>query len=161
LARMVYIGGKPPVERRAVARGKILLRTQTLDAIRSKDVKKGDVIAAAQLAGIQAAKHCPDIVPLCHPVPLTLVEVSLALEKDGVRAGCEVRAHYRTGVEMEALCGVTGALLCVWDMVKYLEKDGSGNYPDAAISDIRVLIKEKGAAQAAERTPLKRTRSRQ
>jgi cyclic pyranopterin phosphate synthase len=145
LARMVDIGEKPSVERRAVAEGRILLGRAALAAIRKGEVKKGDVIPAAQLAGIQAAKRCPDIVPLCHPVPLTSVSVDLTVEKDGVRCCCDVRARYRTGVEMEALCGVAGALLCVWDMVKYLEKDATGNYPATAIADIRVLSKQKGS----------------
>jgi len=144
LARMVDIGDKPSVSRRARASGRILLREGTVAAIRGGRIKKGDVLQAAQLAGIQAAKRCPDIVPLCHPVPLTSVEVGLEAGKGGVRASCDVRADYRTGVEMEALCGVSGALLCVWDMVKYLEKDGTGNYPTTAIVDIRVLSKQKG-----------------
>jgi cyclic pyranopterin phosphate synthase len=147
---MVYIGEKPSVERRAVASGRIILGRNTLDAIRKGDMKKGDVLSAAQLAGIQAAKRCPDIVPLCHPVPLTSVDVSLDVGDGCVRATCEVRAEYRTGVEMEALCGVAGALLCVWDMVKYLEKDDTGNYPFASITDIRVLSKEKGNPESGE-----------
>jgi cyclic pyranopterin phosphate synthase len=157
LARMVYIGGKPSVERRAVAEGRILLGKATLDAIRRREIKKGDVFSASQLAGIQAAKRCPDIVPLCHPVPLTSIDVSLDIQDGSVNATCEVRANYRTGVEMEALCGVAGALLCVWDMVKYLEKDDTGNYPSAAISGIRVLSKEKGEPGAGEGTKRKIT----
>jgi cyclic pyranopterin phosphate synthase len=149
---MAYIGGKPSVERRALAAGRIILKRGTLDAIRRGAIKKGDVIGAAQLAGIQAAKRCPDIVPLCHPIPLTSVDVSLELDRHGVRASCQVRAEYRTGVEMEALCGVAGALLCVWDMVKYLEKDNTGNYPSTAISDIRVLSKKKGGPARGART---------
>jgi len=158
LARMVYIGGKPSVERRALAAGRIILKRGTLDAIRKGAIKKGDVIGAAQLAGILAAKRCPDMVPLCHPIPLTSVDVSLELDRHGVRASCEVRAEYRTGVEMEALCGVAGALLCVWDMVKYLEKDDTGNYPSTAITDIRVLSKEKGGPARGAGT--KRTASK-
>jgi len=160
LARMVYIGGKPSVERRALASGRIILKRETLDAIRKGDIKKGDVLQAAQLAGIQAAKRCPDIVPLCHPVPLTSVDVSLEHEDDGIRASCDVRADYRTGVEMEALCGVAGALLCVWDMVKYIEKDATGNYPSAAITDIRVLSKEKGEPAPGKRAGGKMAASR-
>jgi len=144
LARMVDIGGKPPVARRAQASGCILLKKETLDAIRIGEIEKGDVLQAAQLAGIQAAKRCPEIVPLCHPIPLTSVEVELGLEEDGVRALCDVRAEYRTGVEMEALCGVAGALLCIWDMVKYLEKDRTGNYPSTSIAGIRIVSKQKG-----------------
>ena len=144
MAKMVDIGDKPAVERLAVAEGRIILQAGTLGAIRSGRVKKGDVLAAAQLAGIQAAKRTAEFVPLCHQVPLTSLAVELAVEADGVRVRCEARARYGTGVEMEALCGCTGALLCVWDMVKYLEKDSSGNYPSTAISDIHVIRKVKG-----------------
>lgn len=160
MARMADIGEKPSVERRAVAQGRISLGPATLDTIRKGQLKKGDVVGAAQLAGIQAAKRCPDIVPLCHPVPLTSVSVELALEKDGIRCSCAVKANYRTGVEMEALCGVAGALLCVWDMVKYLEKDATGNYPFAAITDIRVLSKEKGEPAKGAGTKRKMTEFR-
>lgn len=153
MARMVDIGGKPAVERLAVARGHIRLRAGTVGAIRKGAVRKGDVLAAAQLSGIQAAKRTPDIVPLCHPVPLTSLAVELSLEPGGVSVRCEARARYGTGVEMEALCGVAGALLCVWDMVKYLEKDPTGNYPDTAIGDIRVLRKTKGKAIAGREKP--------
>lgn len=142
---MVDVGEKPFAQRRAVAQGRIILGKRTLEAIRKGEVKKGDVLGAAQLAGIQAAKRCPDIVPLCHPVPLTGISVDLDVERYGLKCTCVVQADYRTGVEMEALCGVAGALLCVWDMVKYLEKDATGNYPATAIADIRVLSKEKGS----------------
>jgi len=152
LARMVDIGGKPAVERLAVAAGRIRLRAATVEAIRQHKIKKGDVLAAAQLAGIQAAKRTADIVPLCHPVPLTSLAVELSLYAGGVSVRCESRARYGTGVEMEALCGVAGALLCVWDMVKYLEKDKTGNYPATAIEEIRVLRKVKGKAGANRRT---------
>jgi len=152
LARMVDIGGKPAVERLAVAEGRIRLRAATVEAIRQNKVKKGDVLSAAQLSGIQAAKRTADIVPLCHPIPLSSLAVELSLDAGGVSVRCESRARYGTGVEMEALCGVAGALLCVWDMVKYLEKDGSGNYPGTAIEGIRVLRKVKGKAGAGRRT---------
>ena len=149
MARMVDIGDKPAVERLAVAEGRIGLKAGTLEAIRKGTVKKGDVLAAAQLAGIQAAKMTPDIVPLCHQVPLSSLAVELSVEAEGVRVRCEARARFGTGVEMEALCGCAGALLCVWDMVKYLEKDASGNYPSTAISDIHVIRKVKGATARA------------
>ncbi len=144
MARMVDIGDKPAVERLAVAAGRIRLRAATVGAIRRKRVKKGDVLAAAQLAGIQAAKRTPELVPLCHQVPLSSLAVELSLDEGGVSVRCEARARHGTGVEMEALVGVAGALLCVWDMVKYLEKDPTGNYPATAIEEIRVLRKVKG-----------------
>ncbi len=151
MARMVDIGDKPAVERLAVAEGRIHLRAATVEAIRKNAVKKGDVPGAAQLAGIQAAKRTAEIVPLCHQVPLSSLAVELSVDGSGVRVRCEARARYGTGVEMEALCGCAGALLCVWDMVKYLEKDRSGNYPGTAIEEIRVLSKVKGAAASGRR----------
>jgi len=145
MARMIDIGDKPAVERMAVAEGLVRLKPETLDAIRKGAVKKGDVLGAAQLAGIQAAKRTAELIPLCHPVPLTSLAVELLVTEDCVRARCEARARWGTGVEMEALCGVSGALLCVWDMVKYLEKDTTGNYPSTAIEGIRVVQKVKGS----------------
>jgi len=144
LVRMVDIGGKPRVMRQALAEGRILLQPRTLEKIRHGLIKKGDVISASQLAGIQAAKRTSDLIPLCHPVPLSGVLVEVIPERDGVRCTCEVSAVYSTGVEMEALTGVAGALLCVWDMVKYLEKDKTGNYPNTSVQGIRVLLKKKG-----------------
>ena len=156
MARMVDIGDKPAVERLAVAEGRIGLKAGTLEAIRKGKVKKGDVLAAAQLAGIQTAKKAADIVPLCHQVPLSSLAVELSVESDGVRARCEARARFGTGVEMEALCGCAGALLCVWDMVKYLEKDATGNYPSTVIDGIHVIRKVKGATARARPSPRER-----
>jgi cyclic pyranopterin phosphate synthase len=141
---MVDIGGKEIVERVATAEGVLVLRTSTLDAIRANQVKKGDVIGASKLAGIQAAKATSTILPLCHQIPLTSIELDLSVEKNGLRVSCTVSAHYSTGVEMEALVGVAAALLNAWDMVKYLEKDSDGQYPETSIREVRVVKKLKG-----------------
>lgn len=141
---MVDITEKQPVFRRACARGAIRLRESTIEAIRSGRVKKGDVLATARLAGILAAKDTPRLIPMCHPIPLTGLEIKFELKQERVEAEVTVTSLGRTGVEMEALTGVSAALLNIWDMVKYLEKDESGNYPDTVIEEIIVTKKEKG-----------------
>ncbi len=148
---MVDIGTKPAVRRIAVAEGRLRLRLTTVQAIRAGRVAKGSVIAAAELAGMLAVKRTPDLIPLCHPIPLTRAAVRVVPEAGGVRATCEVEATYRTGVEMESLTGVTIALLTVWDMVKALEKDATGNYPEARINGVRVVSKVKGRARGGRR----------
>lgn len=141
---MVDVGGKPLVRRTATATGFIRLRTGTVGAVRRGRVKKGDVAACAKVAAVLAVKNTPSIVPLCHPVPVTKVDVEVTPEEGGVSVTCTVDATYRTGVEMEALTGVAAALLTVWDMVKYLEKDRDGQYPFTGIESIRVVEKRKG-----------------
>ncbi len=143
MTKMVNIEGKEIVTRTAVAEGKIILSRKTISAVKGKKVKKGDVLTISQIAGIQAAKDTANILPLCHQIPLLLVDVNLKIQKDGIVARTTVIADYRTGVEMEALVGTTAALLSVWDMVKYLEKDKDGQYPMTSISEIRVLSKKK------------------
>jgi len=144
LKGMVDIGKKEVVRRKAVASGKIMLSEKSIDAIRSGTVKKGDVLEAAKIAAIQAVKSTPDIVPYCHPIPIESIQVEFKIAEDSLTCAVEVNAHYKTGVEMEALTGVSAALLTVWDMVKYLEKDEKGQYPSTRITDIKVVTKEKG-----------------
>ncbi len=144
MAKMVDVGGKDVVKREATAEGRLALKRSTVQAVQSGTVKKGDVVTASKLAGIQAAKSTSSILPLCHQIPLTSAEVEVFPEGEALRCTCTVRAEYRTGVEMEALVGVTVALLNAWDMVKYLEKDAAGQYPDAKIVDVRVISKRKG-----------------
>ena len=144
MARMVDVGEKEFVKREATAEGLLVLKRSTVETISAGTVKKGDVVTASKLAGIQAAKATSSIIPLCHQIPLTSAEVQVSPEGDRLRCTCTVRADYRTGVEMEALVGVTAALLNAWDMVKYLEKDDAGQYPDARITDVRVVSKKKG-----------------
>ena len=143
LAGMVDITDKPPVFRTATATGCIRLKRSTVEAISSGNIKKGDVLTVAQLAAILAAKDTPRSIPLCHPIPLTGLDVNFELEGDLVRATVRVTSLGKTGVEMEALTGVSAALLNVWDMVKYLEKDETGNYPNTQIEMIRVAEKRK------------------
>ncbi|MDF0592885.1 cyclic pyranopterin monophosphate synthase MoaC [Methanotrichaceae archaeon M04Ac] len=141
---MVEITKKPAVGRRAVATGTIRLREETVEAIRRGEVKKGDVLTVARVAAIQAVKETPRTIPMCHPIPITGVEVDFQMEPDRISATVSVASVGRTGVEMEALVGVSAALLNVWDMVKYREKDGTGNYPTTCIEEIRVVEKRKG-----------------
>ena len=144
MARMVDVSEKEVVWRSAVAEGRLKLSPHTIETIADGAVKKGDVFTSSKLAGIQAAKATPGILPLCHQIPLTSVEVELDIDGHDLVARCTVSAEYRTGVEMEALMGVTVALLNAWDMVKYLEKNETGQYPDTVITGIRVLKKQKG-----------------
>jgi cyclic pyranopterin phosphate synthase len=144
LAGMVDITEKPPLFRRATAQGTIRLRESTIKAIIAGNVKKGDVLTTARLAAILAVKDTPRLIPLCHPIPITGLDVFFDLEEVRVRATVTVTSVGKTGVEMEALTGVSIALLNVWDMVKYLEKDETGNYPETEIEKIRVLQKMKG-----------------
>ena len=144
MARIVDIGRKPDVRRRAVASGTIRLRPATVAAIRAGNVEKGDALAAAEVAGLHAMKAVWQVLPHCHPVPITSASVSFDVGRDRVVCTTSVEATYKTGVEMEALYGATVALLTVWDMVKPLEKDVGGQYPTARIEAVRVLRKEKG-----------------
>lgn len=139
------VSAKPVVAREAVAEGFLRLQPSTLAALREGKLPKGDPFPVARVAGILAAKRTPDTIPLCHPIPLSAIDVDLTAEERGVRARASVKAEWRTGVEMEALCAVSAALLTVWDMAKALEKDATGNYPDTAIEAIRVLRKSKGS----------------
>lgn len=144
LAGMVDITAKPPLFRKATASGTIRLKESTIEDIKAGQVKKGDVLTTARLAAILAVKDTPRLIPLCHPIPITGLEVTFELEKERVRATVTVTSVGKTGVEMEALTGAAVALLNVWDMVKYLEKDETGNYPETEIEGIRVLQKRKG-----------------
>jgi cyclic pyranopterin phosphate synthase len=146
LAGMVEITGKPEVFRRARARGSIRLKETTIEAIKSGRVKKGDVLATARLTAILAVKETPRLIPLCHPIPITGVDVEFELGIKTIQATVTVTSVGKTGVEMEALTGVSVALLNVWDMIKYLEKDETGNYPETMIEEIRVATKEKAIA---------------
>ncbi|AEH61745.1 molybdenum cofactor biosynthesis protein C [Methanosalsum zhilinae DSM 4017] len=141
---MVDISDKNTVTRQATATGVIVLSRQTIDRIRKGLVEKGNVFSTARIAAILAVKRTPEIIPMCHQIPISSVDVDLTIEGETVRSTVEVRSNARTGVEMEALNGVSTALLTVWDMVKSAEKDSSGNYPDTVINDIRVVRKTKG-----------------
>lgn len=150
MARMIDISRKPEVRRRARARGSIRLKPSTVRAIKSNRVPKGDPLAAAEIAALQAIKATWQVLPHTHPIPLTSAAVEFTMVRDHVIATAEVEATYKTGVEMEALYGVTVALLTVWDMVKALEKDARGQYPFVRLEDVRVLQKEKGRARRGD-----------
>lgn len=122
--RMVDVGAKPVTDRVAIARGEIHMQGSTLDLIRAGHLKKGDVLAAAQIAGIMAAKRTAELIPLCHPLRLTKVDIEFALEDTlpGVVITALAEAHAETGVEMEALTAVSIAALTIYDMAKSAEK---------------------------------------
>ncbi|GIW72262.1 MAG: cyclic pyranopterin monophosphate synthase accessory protein 3 [Planctomycetota bacterium] len=137
-ARMVDIGDKPETERRATAYARVELRPATLAQICARGTPKGDLFAVARLAGILGAKRTPDLIPLCHPLPLSCVEVAIEPEGEAalaIRCTCATRA--RTGVEMEAMTGAALAALAVYDMVKGLDRA-------AAIAEVRLLEKSGG-----------------
>lgn len=143
-AVMVDVSEKEIVDRRAIASGEILLSDSTIERIKNGTVEKGNVLSTARTAAILGVKRTPELVPMCHQIPITGVDVNFTFEKNSLVANVEVRSLGRTGVEMEALTGVSVALLTVWDMVKSIEKDNTGNYPHTSIRNIRVLEKVKG-----------------
>lgn len=136
-ARMVDVSGKQVTVRTATAAGRVLMNAATVAALRDGTVPKGDALAVARIAGIQGAKRTPDLIPLCHPIGLSSVDVHATVVDDGVELVATVRTNDRTGVEMEALTAVSVAGLAVIDMVKALDKT-------AVITDIRVLAKSGG-----------------
>ena len=140
---MVEVGEKPNQKRKAIAIGRIILSENTIKLIENEEIKKGNVLTTAQIAGIQAVKNTSSMIPLCHPLPLTGIEIDFDVKKTEIWAKCSVNMAGKTGVEMEALTGVSLALLTIWDMVKAVEKDEDGQYPDTRISDIQVIKKEK------------------
>ncbi len=145
---MVDVGGKPEVLREAVAEGFIKLRNETVERIRTGRVEKGDVFDVARVAAVLAAKRTSELVPLCHPLRLTDVEVGLeVVDDERVRTEVTVRAVERTGVEMEALVAASVALLTIWDMVKQYEKDEDGQYPVTRVEGVRVVRKVKKDAE--------------
>lgn len=140
---MVEVGAKPNQKRRAIASGKIFLDENTIKMIQNEEIKKGNVLTTAQIAAIQAVKNTSSIIPLCHPLSLTGIEVDFDVDSTFITCICTVNTLGKTGVEMEAITGVSVGLLTIWDMVKAVEKDDDGQYPDTRISEIKVLKKEK------------------
>ena len=147
MVRQVDVGAKPELPRRAVVVGELAVGPAARSAVRRRAVTKGDPIATGELAGLLAMKRTSELIPHCHAVRLTLARVDLGVSPRGVRVRAEAGAVDRTGVEMEALVGATVALLAVWDMVKYLEKDSRGLYPRTRLGPVRVVAKEKGAGR--------------
>jgi cyclic pyranopterin phosphate synthase len=143
---MVDISGKPIVFREATATGTITLKPETIRLINEGKIAKGDPLYTAKIAGIIAAKKTSTLIPLCHPLPLTNVEVETkVLGKSAVKVTSTVKTKAQTGVEMEALVATAVSLLTIWDMVKQYEKDVEGQYPFTVIENIRVVKKIKEA----------------
>lgn len=136
-ARMVDVGAKTVTQRQAVAQGRITMTPEAAAAIAAGSVQKGDVLAVARVAGIMATKKTSELIPLCHPLPLSKVEIDLVLEESGVTATATAATAGQTGVEMEALTAVSVTLLTVYDMAKALDKR-------MTIGDIRLLSKTGG-----------------
>ncbi|MEX0285481.1 MAG: cyclic pyranopterin monophosphate synthase MoaC [Paracoccaceae bacterium] len=146
-AHMVDVSDKAVTDRVAVAEGYVRMAQDTFDLIREGRAKKGDVLGVARLAGIMGAKRTPDLIPLCHPLPVTKVAVELALDADlpGVRIEATVKTTGQTGVEMEALTAVSTAALTVYDMVKAADKA-------MEIGGTRVILKDGGKSGRYEAT---------
>ena len=136
---MVDVGAKPDSERTAIARGEVHMKKETLELIRAGQIKKGDVLTVAQIAGITASKRTAELIPLCHPLPLTKIDVDLSLDDSlpGVVITVTAKTIGKTGVEMEALTGVSIAALTVYDMAKAAEKT-------MRIQNIRLVEKHGG-----------------
>jgi len=135
-ARMVDVGEKPIQQRKAVAKGFIMLQSETIRLVNENEIKKGDVLTVSEIAGIQAAKQTHNLIPLCHPLQLTKIKVSCILTETGVEITSEVRCSGQTGVEMEALTAVSVALLTIYDMCKAVDKE-------MEIGAIRLIEKTK------------------
>ena len=140
-ARMVDVSAKPVSRRRAVARGNIRLQRQTLDLIAADQITKGNVFATARIAGIQAAKQTAQLIPLCHTLPLGEVNIDIVTSDDGAEVKCTAQTIAQTGVEMEALVGVSVALLTIYDMCKAVDKQ-------MAISEVHLAEKMKQPLRA-------------
>jgi len=141
---MVDVSRKTEIFREATATGTIKLKPETVNLIREGKIAKGDPLYTAKIAGILAAKKTSSLVPLCHPLPLTSVEVEGKIkDKTTVEVTATAKAKAQTGVEMEALVATSVGLLAIWDMVKQYEKDANGQYPTTAIENIRVVRKFK------------------
>jgi cyclic pyranopterin phosphate synthase len=148
---MVDVSAKVLSKRRAAARGKIRLHRETLDLIARDRIAKGNVFATARIAGIQAAKQTSQLIPLCHTLPLGQVNIDIIASKDGAEVKCTAQTIAQTGVEMEALVGVTVALLTIYDMCKAVDKD-------MIISDVRLFEKTKSSVAAVYDRPSEKAR---
>jgi len=142
-AGMVDISAKGNVERTAIASGTIHLDPSTIENIQSGTTRKGNVLGCAEIAAILAVKKTPEVIPLCHQINIEQVAVAFIVGTDRISASVSVKSVGKTGVEMDALHGLSIALLTIWDMVKAEEKDETGNYPHTRIDDIQVEKKEK------------------
>jgi len=142
-AQMVDVSAKANTERIAIAKGEVRMKKETLELIRAGAMKKGDVLTTAKLAGIMGAKHTSDLIPLCHPLPLTHISVDLELKEDRVEITATARTTGKTGVEMEALTAVSIAALTIYDMAKAAEKT-------MQITNVRLVEKHGGKSDYVE-----------
>jgi len=142
---MVDVSEKAEIFREATATGTIKLKPETIDLIKTGKIAKGEPLYTAKIAGVMAAKKTGSLIPLCHPLPLTNVQIEAKVSgAELVEVTATVKTKAQTGVEMEALTAVAIGLLTVWDMTKQYEKDSAGQYPSTAITDIHVVKKIKG-----------------
>ncbi|MDW7971213.1 MAG: cyclic pyranopterin monophosphate synthase MoaC [Nitrososphaerota archaeon] len=139
---MIDISHKEVVEREAKASGRIRLKKETINRIRSGLIEKGDVLTVAKIAAIQAIKNTSNILPLCHPIQIEYISVDFKINDYEIETIVSVKTNAKTGVEMEALIGTSIALLTIWDMVKKYEKDEYGQYPETLIKEIKVVEKQ-------------------
>ncbi len=141
---MIDISEKDTIPRIARASGKIKLKKETIDRIKTNKIEKGDVLTIAKVSAINAVKKVPDLIPYCHPIPINNVSIDFDFEENTfIKVTCVVKSLSKTGVEMEALTGVSAALLNIWDVVKMYEKDEKGQYPSTLITEIKVEKKIK------------------
>src|SRR6266404_3345540 len=141
-AQMVDVSAKPVSIRRAIASGKIRLRAETLNLVNKNQIAKGDVLATARIAGIQAAKQTAQLIPLCHTLPIGEIKVDLVTSKESANVKCTAQTVAQTGVEMEALVGATVALLSIYDMCKAVDKE-------MQIYDVRLIEKTKSTVDVS------------
>lgn len=151
LVKLVNITDKNVIFRKAIASGEIYLNKETLDRIKNNTIEKGDVLTISKIAAIMSVKNTPQIIPLCHTIQITSTDIYYEFKEKSLEVTCAVSAYSRTGVEMEALAGVSTALLTVWDMTKKYEKDKNGQYPYTKIQNIRVIEKIKGEKNEGKR----------
>ncbi len=140
---MIDISEKNTITRIAIASGKIKLKKETIERIINKQVEKGDAFTIAKVSAINAVKKVPELIPFCHPIPITNVNVNFEINGQLIKVICRVKSIAKTGVEMEALTGVSIALLNLWDIIKMYEKDKDGQYPSTQIYDLKVEEKIK------------------
>ena len=145
---MVDISDKPEVHREAVATGTVKLKPTTIKLIKRGEIAKGDPLYTAKIAAILAAKKTSSLIPLCHPLPITKVEIEAeVLDESAIRVTAVVKTKAQTGVEMEALTATVAGLLTIWDMVKQYEKDAEGQYSTTVIENVHVVKKVKGVTR--------------
>ena len=141
---MIDITEKKITSREAIASGRIFLRKETIKKIKNKQIEKGDVLETARIAGINAVKQTQLLIPHCHQIPINFAGLEFNFSNNFVEAVCTAKTEAKTGLEMEALVGVSICLNTIWDMVKYLEKNRAGQYPTTRITEIKIVKKVKG-----------------